>query len=255
MTMRYLFLLFLNCVFSPLLSQSNPDPNFHIYILMGQSNMAGRGEMVEPYSSQQHERVWMFTAQNEFVPAKHPLHFDKPKVVGVGPGLSFGIEMANQSPSVKIGLVPCAVGGSSINSWKIQGYDEATKTHPLDNAIQRMLAAQKIGVIKGILWHQGESDSDISKRGDYVVKLYALIDQMRNISQQASLPFVLGELGYFNQNYRDFNQLLSSFNAPTQGTALVSAKDLGAKQDNIHFDSRSASELGKRYAFAMQQLP
>ncbi|MHA8099420.1 sialate O-acetylesterase [Aquirufa aurantiipilula] len=253
--MRYLFILLLNFLIFPMLSQSKPDPNFHIYILMGQSNMAGRGEMVEPYSSQHHERVWMFTAQNQFVLAKHPMHFDKPSVVGVGPGISFGIEMAQQSPSVKIGLVPCAVGGSSINSWVIHGYDEATKTHPLDDAHQRILAAQKMGVIKGILWHQGESDSEISKRDGYVDKLHALITQIRHISQDASLAFVLGELGYFNQNYLDFNQLLSSFNAPNQHTSLVSAQDLRAKSDQIHFDSQSATELGKRYAFAMQKLP
>ncbi|CAM4236840.1 sialate O-acetylesterase [Cytophagaceae bacterium 50C-KIRBA] len=253
--MKYYFFLLLNLIFSPLWSQSSPDPNFHIYILLGQSNMAGRGEMIEPYTSQQHEKVWMFTAQNQFVTAKHPMHFDKPALVGVGPGLSFGIEMAKQSSAVKIGLVPCAVGGSSINSWVVNGYDEATKTHPLDEAIQRILAAQQQGVIKGILWHQGESDSETSKRVGYIDKLNALIAQIRTITKQANLPFVIGELGYFNQNYKDFNQILSSLNAPAKHTALISAQDLNAKSDNIHFDSQSATELGKRYAFAMQQLP
>ncbi|MDF0693163.1 sialate O-acetylesterase [Aquirufa ecclesiirivi] len=253
--MKYCFVLLLNLTFLPLWSQSSPDPNFHIYILMGQSNMAGRGEMVEPYSSQQDERVWMFHTQNQFVQAKHPMHFDKPSLVGVGPGLSFGMEMAKQSPSVKIGLVPCAVGGSSINSWVINGYDEATKTHPLDDAIQRILAAQKLGVIKGILWHQGESDSEANKRVGYIDKLNALIAQIRSITKQTNLPFVVGELGHFNQNYLDFNQLLSSFRAPSLHIAVVSAKDLTAKSDHIHFDSRSATELGKRYALALQQLP
>lgn len=253
--MKYYFILLFNLLFFPLWSQSNPDPNFHIYILMGQSNMAGRGEMVEPYASQHHDRVWMLNAQNQFVQAKHPMHFDKPSIVGVGPGLSFGIEMAKQSPTIKIGLVPCAVGGSSINSWVINGYDEATKTHPLDDAVQRILAAQKLGIIKGILWHQGESDSEADKRIGYTDKLNTLIAQIRNITQQNDLPFIIGELGYFNQNYQDFNQLLSSFRAPSLHMAVVSAKDLTAKSDHIHFDSWSATELGKRYALAMQQLP
>lgn len=253
--MKYYFILLFNLLFFPLWSQSNPDPNFHIYILMGQSNMAGRGEMVEPYASQHHDRVWMLNAQNQFIQAKHPMHFDKPSIVGVGPGLSFGIEMAKQSPTIKIGLVPCAVGGSSINSWVINGYDEATKTHPLDDAVRRILAAQKLGIIKGILWHQGESDSEADKRIGYTDKLNTLIAQIRNITQQNDLPFIIGELGYFNQNYQDFNQLLSSFRAPSLHMAVVSAKDLTAKSDHIHFDCWSATELGKRYALAMQQLP
>ncbi|MHA8088041.1 sialate O-acetylesterase [Aquirufa sp. Wall-65K1] len=252
--MKYLFTLLFALLNFPSWSQSSTDPNFHIYILMGQSNMAGRGEMLEPYLSQQHERVFMLNAQNEFVPAKHPMHFDKPSIVGVGPGLSFGIEMAKNSPNIKIGLVPCAVGGSSILAWQTNALDEATKTHPWDDAKKRILAAQQKGVIKGVLWHQGESDSEPSKRVVYMEKLQGLIAEVRAISQQAHLPFVVGELGYFNQNYQEFNQILRSLHAPNEGTTCVSAEGLTPKSDNIHFDSKSATELGKRYAQVLQQM-
>ncbi|RXK50664.1 sialate O-acetylesterase [Aquirufa rosea] len=253
--MKYFLSLLLSLLSISLWSQTKIDPNFHIYILIGQSNMAGRGEMIEPFASEQHERVQMLNAQNKFVQAKHPMHFDKPSIVGVGPGLRFGIEMAEHRPDIKIGLIPCAVGGTSINSWKIQGYDEATKTHPLDDAIQRIMAAKPFGVIKGIIWHQGESDSSPQARIDYIPKLQALIRLLRELIQQPNLPFVAGELGYFNSNYQEFNQILTVLNSPNHHTALVSAQGLEAKADNIHFNSSSANILGKRYAEAMLRFP
>ncbi len=60
------------------------DSNFHLYILMGQSNMAGRGEITEKYRNESHPWVFMLDKNNNWVPAHHPLHFDKP-VAAVGP--------------------------------------------------------------------------------------------------------------------------------------------------------------------------
>src|SRR5690606_30398343 len=125
-----------------------PDKNTHIYILMGQSNMAGRGKITEEYKNQQHGRVIMLNKENEWVQAKHPLHFDKPKAAGVGLGLTFGISMAEAYPGVTIGLVPCAVGGTTIAKWSPGGYDSVTNTHPYDDALLRIKEAMKKGQIK-----------------------------------------------------------------------------------------------------------
>src|SRR3569623_711860 len=67
------------------------DQKFDLYILVGQSNMAGRGKITDEFAAQHHDRVFMFTKDKQWVLAKHPLHFDKPTAVGVGPGLAFGI--------------------------------------------------------------------------------------------------------------------------------------------------------------------
>src|SRR5690606_3589242 len=74
------------------------DPNFHIYLLMGQSNMAGRGQITDEFQQIQHDSVQMLDSNYKWIEAKHPVHFDKPKVAGVGPGLSFGIAMAEADP-------------------------------------------------------------------------------------------------------------------------------------------------------------
>src|SRR5262245_33767010 len=69
---------------------------FHLYLLIGQSNMAGRGT-VEEQDKRPHPRVLMFTKENTWAPAVDPLHFDKPAAAGVGLGSSFGRAMADAS--------------------------------------------------------------------------------------------------------------------------------------------------------------
>src|SRR5690606_31434921 len=139
--------------------REQPEQEVHVYVLMGQSNMAGRGKVTEYYAKEGHPRVVMLNQAGEWVPAKHPLHFDKPKVAGVGPGLTFGMAMAEANPDVVIGLVPCAVGGTPIDKWAPGAYDKNTDTHPYDDAEVRIRQAMEAGVVKGVIWHQGEGDS------------------------------------------------------------------------------------------------
>lgn len=233
---------------------AQPDANFHLYLLAGQSNMAGRGEISGKYTSQSNPQVFMLNKKNEWVLAKHPLHFDKPAVAGVGPGLSFGIEMAKSNPGIKIGLVPCAVGGTSINSWEPGGYDKATKTHPYDNAVKRIGKAMESGVFKGIIWHQGESDSSAESAAAYYPKLAELIKRLRDITQDPELPFVAGELGRFKEQYSTINSVLHQLPYMIQNTGLASSKGLEHKGDGTHFDSPSAEKLGRRFAKKMLKL-
>lgn len=76
----------------------NPgDVSLDLYLLIGQSNMAGRGVITNKYKEQRNENVWMLNKENTWVPARNPLHFDKPKIAGVGPGLSFGIAISKEN--------------------------------------------------------------------------------------------------------------------------------------------------------------
>ena len=121
--------------------------------------MAGRGK-VEAEDKTPHPRVRMLTINNEWAMATEPLHFDKPTMVGVGPGLAFAKAMANADTNIVIGLIPCAVGGSPIEVWDRGKFYEPTKTYPYDDALKKTKIALQNGVLKGILWQQGESDSD-----------------------------------------------------------------------------------------------
>ncbi len=234
-------------------SNNKTPEKMDLYLLIGQSNMAGRGLIDSNTANEGNAQLFMFTKNEDWLPAKHPLHFDKPKMVGVGPGMAFGIEMLGHQKR-PIGLIPCAVGGTSINSWQPGGYDSATKTHPYDDALLRLQKALLSGTLKGIIWHQGEADSPEEKRKDYLEKLTLLIERWRSIVQNPNLPFVAGEIGNFNEVHQTFNQALNALPTLVKNTGLVSANGLIDKGDHLHFDGPSAHELGKRYAAKMKEL-
>ena len=230
------------------------NKNFHLYILIGQSNMAGRGPLTDSFAAIQHPRVEMFTKSLEWKTAKHPLHFDKPSVAAVGPGLSFGIEMAKAKRKIKIGLVPCAVGGTSIAKWQQGAYDDATNTHPYDDAEIRIKEAMKYGVIKGIIWHQGESNSSASGIENYPKQLQELIARVRDLIDNQKTPLVIGELGQYKENYRNFNVMLAEIPKLIPYSVIAGSFELIDKGDGTHFDSASANEFGKRYASKMLEM-
>lgn len=235
-----------------------PKEDFHLFLLAGQSNMAGRGK-VAPQDRMAHPRVLMLTQDNRWVPAVDPLHFDKPGIVGVGVGRTFGIQIAEAEPEVTIGLIPCAVGGSPIASWAPGSFYEATKSHPYDDALRRCKRALKDGTLKGILWHQGESDSNPEKASVYEQKLHALIARFRRELSAPDVPFLAGQMGQFRE--RPWSDAKKRVDAAHQNlpekvphTAFVSSDGLSHKGDEVHFDTVSYRELAKRYARAYQSL-
>ncbi len=239
-------------------SVSLPEPrNFHLFLLIGQSNMAGRGQVTEEDTAAD-PRVLMLTKDNQWKPAVDPLHFDKP-VAGVGLGRTFGQIIAEQTPGVTIGLIPCAAGGSPIDSWQPGGFHEQTKTHPYHDAIRRTRFAMKSGTLKGILWHQGESDSSDELAEVYEQKLHKLIARLRYDLRSPEVPFIAGQMGQFAE--RPWNDAKKKVDAAHRSlpekvahTAFVSSDGLGHKGDEIHFDSAAYRELGRRYARAYQEL-
>src|SRR4051812_14989741 len=100
MTFNKTLLLIIFSLVNIAVYSQKPDQKFHLYILMGQSNMAGRGPLTEEFKKDSNLHVLMLNKGLKWVIAKHPLHFDKPSVAGVGPGLSFGIKMAEADPNI-----------------------------------------------------------------------------------------------------------------------------------------------------------
>jgi peptidoglycan/xylan/chitin deacetylase (PgdA/CDA1 family) len=227
----------------------NPSKTLDVYLLIGQSNMAGRGA-IDSKSQVASDAILMLDKTNNWVLAKDPVHFDKPSA-GVGPAISFAQTMLQGNKNSQIGLVPCAWGGSPIKVWKPGA--KYFENFPYDEAVARAKIAMQKGVLKGILWHQGESDNDPKKAEAYLEKLKALVGNLRRDLNAPNLPFVAGEIGYFNkENY--INEIINKLPAAIENTAVVSAKDLTDRGDHLHFDTPSARELGKRYAAAMLKL-
>ena len=186
---------------------------------------------------------------------RDPLHWDKPAIVGVGPGRSFGLAIAAAEPGSRIGLVPAAVGGSPISSWEPGALDSATKTHPYDDALARMRIALRAGRVRAILWHQGESDATPALSVLYAAKLRALIARFRADLGDPNSPFVIGQLGRFDgkpwtAEVQRVDSVHRAIAASVPHVAYVSSEGLRDKGDKLHFDAASARALGARYAAA-----
>jgi len=229
-----------------------------LFLLAGQSNMAGRGQ-VEAQDSIVNPRVLKLDKSLTWVPAVDPLHWDKPALVGVGPGRSFGLALAARDTTARIGLIPAAVGGSPISSWEPGALDTATGTHPYDEALARLRIARQSGKLRGILWHQGESDATPALSALYAGRLRALIARFRADAGDPNLPFIIGELGKFDgkpwtPDVARIDSVHRAIAASVPNVAYVSSDGLVDKGDTLHFDAASQRKFGERYAAAYLAL-
>lgn len=223
---------------APLFAQSGRD----VFLLIGQSNMAGRG-VVEPRDKSPLPGISVFTKEKTWAPAIDPLHFDKPAIVGVGLGRSFAETVQKQDGLQEVGLVPAAFGGSSLEEWSPGG------AH-FTNAVERTKAAG--GRLRGILWHQGEADSSAGLNSTYAERWLVVMKALRK--EVGDVPIVVGELGQFKPSYHAVSEQLASLVVKLPRVAFVSSSGLNAKADGIHFDSSALREFGRRYAHAWLML-
>jgi len=218
-----------------------------LFLLIGQSNMAGRA-VPEAEDRTIHPRVWTLAKTGEWVPAKAPIHFDKPHAVGVGPGLSFGKVIAGENTKVFVGLIPCAVGGTSIDQWEKGGC-------LYEAAVRRAKIAMTHGRLKGILWHQGEADCDSASVKAYPEKFIQLVRDLRSDLNAPNVPVIVGQLGSFRKpSPIEFNKMLVTIPQVILNCACVSAEKLKDKGDGRHFSADSQREFGRRYAAAYLRL-
>ena len=226
------------------------------FIMLGQSNMAGRGdfgevpEIVNPNC---------FMLRNgRFIPMSEPINPDR-KIwgdfhSGVGLAASFADEFAKNFGE-NVGLIPCADGGTYISEWQ-------PGEVLFDNAVNQAKLAQRSSEIVGILFHQGENDSidedDVKK---YAKRFKNTIDTLKKeLHLSNDIPVIIGALGDFVGDYqggklkhfKEINKILSELSA--EYGVFVSAEGLTCKEDGIHFNSTSYREFGKRYFDAYLQI-
>ena len=226
-----------------------------LFLLIGQSNMAGRG-VPEPADKQPIDQVWSLGKSDEWGPAVDPLHFDKPDIAGVGIGRSFAKTLLTAAPAKKIGLIPSAFGGTSLEQWTPGG-------ELYSNAVRRTKIALRSGQLRGILWHQGEADSSKeSLASSYRERWTSFIESLRKDLGQGETPVVLGELGHFLYTRPDnpspfakqVNEQLAMIPVSVARTVFVPSDGLVHKGDVVHFDTASLREFGRRYALGYRIL-
>jgi hypothetical protein len=232
-------------------SGGSEKENFRIFLLAGQSNMAGRGDLAEADRAI-NTRVLMLAKDGTWQYAMDPVHYDK-KIAGVGLARSFAAVLVERNPDITVGLVPAAIGGSPIAAWEPGAYHERTNTHPYDDAINRAKRAMQDGTLAGILWHQGEGDSGTEKSAVYKDKLIALVERFRRDLDAPYVPFIIGQLGQFegkpwSPGRQVVNEAHIEVAQEVHNGGFVSSDGLTSKEDNTHFNSKSLHEFGKRYA-------
>ncbi len=233
-----------------------PAP-MHLFLLAGQSNMAGRGD-ITPDRLRPLAGVYALQQDGSWGPALDPVHWDK-KIAGVGLARSFAREYLARNPGVEIGFIPAACGGSSVEVWVPEAYFEPTNSHPYDDAIARVEAVRHRGELRGVLWHQGEADSKPGRSRLYEGRLRELIDRFRRDLGDAELPFVIGQLGEFRakpwtpDRYK-VDAVHRRLAHEDNRIAFASSAGLTAKDDLVHFDAAGLDELGRRYAAVWAQM-
>jgi len=212
--------------------------------------MAGRGSLHE-VESIENKDILMFR-ENKWVTSEEPLHTDKPNLAGIGLGMSFA-ETLQIKFDKKIGLIPCAYGGTSLSQWEKGGKLYA-------NARSVTMEALKNGTLKGILWHQGESDSDnLETAQSYKERFLFFVDNLLSDIGISNIPFIVGELGEFLGQYPEcsysniVNKNLQELCIGENPFAYVSSKGLTHNGDFLHFNAASLREFGKRYAAAWEE--
>ncbi len=282
--MRRVFLLCLFALNSSLFAQkvSTPPPtkpplvsvditklpegvtHLDLWLLCGQSNMKGRGFMPEEPMNDP-RIVMMHKMDDQWYLARHPLHltgdaktFQGHDNAGVGPGLAFAEVLVEQDKTAVIGLVPCAVGGSSIKLWQkgAKLYEEAFRRAKLALQTTAPVKAR----IRGILWLQGEANANAQERPQYARQLRAMIEAFRTDLALPDLPFIACTIGEMQPEPRltdlkAMNEILLALPKSVQHTACVDARDLKTHiGDSVHFDTAAQNEIGKRFAAEAAKL-
>lgn len=219
---------------------------YDVYLLIGQSNMAGRGTMTDE-DRRAISGVWLLNDEGNIEPAVSPLnkYSSIRKDLGmqqVSPADYFSRTLSSRTGR-KILLVVNARGGSAIREWM----PHASQRY-FSEALRRAQQAQRYGTLRGILWHQGESDS--GKTSSYMDSLQVMVAALRDALSMPQVPFVAGEIAPWHANRDRFNPVIRTMSEHIPFSAWVSSEGCTPLKDekDPHFSREGQHLLGVRYA-------
>lgn len=251
------------------------DSNFYIFLCFGQSNMEGnpRFDSTDTYVN---PRLLVLEAvdcnnlgrkKGQWYPAVPPLCRCN---TGLSPVDYFGRTMVNNLPSnVKIGILNVAVGGCKIELFDRDNYESYVAVtpswmkgmineyagNPYARLVEMATLAKKTGVIKGILLHQGESNTGDSSWPGKVKQVYENL--LSDLQLKASnVPLLAGELVHADQGGKcaSMNPIINRLPDIIPTAHVISSSGCSAREDKLHFNADGCRELGKRYAEKMLSL-
>ncbi|MCX2583332.1 sialate O-acetylesterase [Pedobacter sp. MR22-3] len=252
------------------------DPDFHIYLCLGQSNMEGNARFEAQDTVQVDPRFQVLQAVNcpDLKREMNQWYTAVPPLTRCNTGLTpidyFGRTMVAELPEkVRVGVIVVAVGGCKIELFDKDNYTSYTATAPEwmkgmlqqydGNPYGRLLSlakeAQKKGVIKGILLHQGESNTGDSLWLHKVKGVYDHLLQDLHL-QPDQVPLLAGEVVNADQGgvCASMNNIIAKLPQTIPAAHVISSKGCTVAADKLHFNAAGYRELGKRYAAQMLSL-
>lgn len=234
------------------------DAPLHVFLLTGQSNMAGRAAIEKQDEKPVDGALLWNIVDQKWEAAKPPYnryspHAKAPTYQRLNCGPSFVRDYLKANPGVRVGIVCSVRGGTTIEQWK---KGETKPWSLFDTTIKEAkaaLAADSKAELKGILWHQGEGNSAAEKVAKYPAQLKQLIADFRADLKSRELPFVYAQIGQFNEGYAAFNKMIVEQPKNIENTACIVTDKL-KNMDKAHFDSAGQRALGERYAAAILKL-
>jgi len=249
-----------------IIASCNREPQYDVYLFIGQSNMAGRGDML-PEDTTVIPHAFILDDNDEIIPAKAPLNLYSTirKRVGmqkINPSYNFARTIAGTSKNDML-MVVNARGGSALDEWlkgapqgtfSVRGQDDPEwegKQMPsfYDEAVRRARIAMEHGQLKAIIWHQGCSDSGPRAVNTYLDRLEGFVKDLRSdLGVGEEVPFIAGEIPYCYSGSRFFNPMIRTIEEHIPNSAWVSAEGCPGNADSLHFSREGQMILGQRYA-------
>jgi alpha-L-fucosidase 2 len=252
------------------------DTNRFVFLCFGQSNMEGFPGIEEADKGPVDERFQMLAAvdfprqnrtKGNWYPAVPPL--SRPSA-GLGPADYFGRTLvSNLPPHIKVGVLNVSIGGCKIELFDKENYQAYVATapnwmtnviatysgNPYQHLVDMAKLAQKDGVIKGILLHQGESNTNDREWPNKVKGVYENLLKDLNLKAD-EVPLIAGEVVHADQKgvCASMNRIINDLPKTIPTAHVVSSAGCAAKSDRLHFSAAGYREFGKRYAEVMLPL-
>ena len=251
------------------------DKNFYIYICFGQSNMEGNAKF-ESQDTLVDKRFEVFESvdcpnlnrtKGNWYTAAPPLCRCN---TGLTPADYFGRTMiANLPAKIKVGIINIAVAGCKIELFDKDGYQTYAATapswminiinqyngNPYAHLVEMAKAAQQYGVIKGVLLHQGESNTNDTLWVQKVKKIYLNLTKDLNLNPR-KVPLLAGELVNADQQGRcaSMNNIIDKLPDEIPDSYVISSAGCPANTDKLHFTAEGYRMMGRRYGEKMLSL-
>jgi hypothetical protein len=252
-----------------------PDPNFHIYLAFGQSNMEGQGNIESQDKTVDERFQVMWSADNAYCnqgASKGKWSKAVPPLANcdgkLGPADYFGRTMVEKTDSqIKVGIIVVAIAGCDIGLFDKDNYTRYTGGdswytnrvnayggNPYGRLIEMAKKAQEDGVIKGIIFHQGETNANDDLWPSKVKKVYDNI--IKDLGLGNDIPFLAGEVLRSGSSSGANNKIAR---LPQQSSNFYVVSSEGFNQalgdgQNVHFTSQEYRDFGKRYAEKMIEV-